>query len=108
MGIKYLVLTGVVSDMCVMGTARTAAELGYYTLICEDACAAYTQRIHTESMLMHARKFGRVAQCQDIIAELEQSRKVTVHTPCKRKIGDAPSGGFSLFSGFPRPKLLLP
>ena len=27
------------ADMCVHGTARVAAELGYNSLICEDACA---------------------------------------------------------------------
>lgn len=74
MGIRYLVLAGIASDMCVIGTARPAAELGYYTLICEDSCAAYTEQAHIEAMLMHARKFGRVGQCQDIIAELEQRR----------------------------------
>ena len=71
MGVNGLILTGVVSDMCVLGTARVAAELGYRTLICEDACAGFTYRSHTEAMLMHARKFGRVAQTQDVISELE-------------------------------------
>ena len=33
---------------------------------------------------------------------------VTVHTPCKRKIGDAPSGGFSPVSTSSRSKLVLP
>ena len=73
MGVTGLVLTGVVSDMCVLGTARVAAELGYWTMICEDACAGLTYRSHTEAMLMHARKFGRVAQTQEIISELEKS-----------------------------------
>ena len=70
MGITSLVITGILSDACVLGTARGAAELGYDTMICEDACATHTLRAHTEAMLMHARVFGRVAQAQDIIAEL--------------------------------------
>ena len=73
MGISAVGILGVLSDMCVLGTARAAAEIGYDTLICEDACATYTQRAHDESMLMHARKFGRVAQSDDIIAELRQT-----------------------------------
>ncbi len=33
---------------------------------------------------------------------------VTVHTPCKRKDGGAPNGGFSAFSTFSDANLLLP
>ena len=73
MGVDAVVLAGVVSDMCVLGTARTAAELGYRTVICEDACASFTQRAHLEAMLMHARKFGRVLQSAEIAAELDRS-----------------------------------
>ncbi len=69
-GVRALVVTGVVTDMCVLGTARTGAELGYDVLICEDACAAYTQRCHDEALLTHARRFGRVAQADEIITEL--------------------------------------
>ena len=70
MGIIGLVITGVVTDMCVFGTARTAAELGYDSLLCEDACAAWSQRAHNEALLMHARRFGRVAGTEDVIREL--------------------------------------
>ena len=73
MGVTAVVVTGVLSDMCVFGTARAAAEIGYDTMICEDACATFTQRAHDEAMLMHARKFGRVAQADDVIAELQPS-----------------------------------
>ena len=71
MGIHDLVITGVSTDMCVLGTARVAAELGYNTLLCEDACATYTARAQKEALLMHARVFGRVSSTQDIIAELD-------------------------------------
>lgn len=75
MKIKSLVLSGTVTDMCVFSTARTGAELGYETLICEDACAAYTERAHKEALLMHARKFGRVGRTGDVIAELKCAEK---------------------------------
>ena len=70
MGVKGLVITGILTDMCVLGTARAAAELGYDSLICEDACATLTARAHNEALLMHARVFGRVAATEDVIAEL--------------------------------------
>jgi nicotinamidase-related amidase len=70
MGIKSLVITGILTDMCILGTARAASELGYNSLICEDACATLTARAHLEALLMHARVFGRVAATVDVLAEL--------------------------------------
>lgn len=70
MEVRCLVLTGVMTDMCVLGTARGAAELGYETLICADACATLTERAHTEGLMAHARVFGRVDDTQDVIEEL--------------------------------------
>ncbi len=73
MEIRGLVITGVMTDMCVLGTARAAAEIGYDSLICADACATLTERAHTEALLMHARVFGRVADTQQAIEELTAS-----------------------------------
>ena len=70
MAVTGVVVTGVMTDMCVHGTARTAAELGYDSLICEDACATLTERAHNEGLLTHARIFGRVASTDDVISEL--------------------------------------
>jgi nicotinamidase-related amidase len=70
MEIRGLIVTGVMTDMCVLGTARAAAEIGYDTLICADACATLTERAHTEALLMHARVFGRVADTQQVIEDL--------------------------------------
>ena len=71
MGVKSLVIAGILTDMCILGTARAAAELGYDTLICEDACASLTQRAHDEALLMHARVFGRVADTRTVLGELK-------------------------------------
>ncbi len=68
--VTNLAVVGVVTDMCVLGTARAAAELGYWTVIVEDGCASYTQRAHDEALLAHARVFGRVATSAEVAAEL--------------------------------------
>ena len=70
MSVRGVVFTGMLTDACVLGTARPAAELGYNTLICEDACATFTQRAHDEALLMHARMFGRVGTTDEVISEL--------------------------------------
>ena len=70
MGIRSVVVAGILTDACVFGTARAAAELGYYCLLCEDACATFTQRAHDEALLMHARMFGRVDTTEAVLLEL--------------------------------------
>ena len=76
MGIRDVVIAGILTDMCVLGTARVAAEVGYNALICEDACATLTQRAHDEALLMHARIFGRVSTTDHVISELSQANGV--------------------------------
>ena len=71
-GITDLVITGVLTEMYILGTVRVASELGYNELVAEDACGTLTQRAHDEALLMHARVFGRVLITGDVIAELEQ------------------------------------
>ncbi|MFC1694257.1 cysteine hydrolase family protein [Candidatus Latescibacterota bacterium] len=66
-----VIITGVYTDMCVLGSARVASELGYNTIICEDCCATLTQRAHDEALLIHVRRFGRVSTLKDIVGELK-------------------------------------
>ena len=70
MKVEDIVIAGILTDMCVLGTARVASELGYNSVISEDACATLTQRALVEALLMHCRVFGRVETSVDIIAEL--------------------------------------
>ena len=46
MGIEHLIVAGVVTNMCIEGTARIGSELGFYVKIVEDACTAWTPEIH--------------------------------------------------------------
>jgi nicotinamidase-related amidase len=75
LGITDVVVAGVLTDMCILGTARGAAELGYNTLVAEDACGTLTQRAHDEALLMHARVFGRVSTTHDVINELRATHE---------------------------------
>ena len=75
MGIRSIVITGLLTDARVFRTARAAAELGYHSLLCEDACGICTQRAHDEALLMHARIFGRVETTEALISELASNAK---------------------------------
>ncbi len=71
MAVTDVVLVGILTDMCIFGTARAAAELGYNTVICENACASLTERAHHDALIMHARTFGRVLAAEEIMKELQ-------------------------------------
>ena len=70
-GVTDLVLCGCMTDMCVLGSARAAAELGYNTLMVDDGCATATKRAHDEALLAHGRVFGRVSTAEAVMAELQ-------------------------------------
>lgn len=49
-GIDTVVLLGVATNVSVEGTARTASDLGYRTIVVADACSAGTEAAHQASL----------------------------------------------------------
>lgn len=45
-GITHLLFTGVTTQCCVLGSYRHASDLGFYGLLLEDCCAAYSLQEH--------------------------------------------------------------
>jgi ureidoacrylate peracid hydrolase len=71
-GIRSLVLTGVVTNVCVETTAREGFVRDYYIVAAEDGCAAYVQADHLQSMSNIDRFFGQVAPISEIGAIWQQ------------------------------------
>lgn len=44
--ISHLLFTGVTTECCVLGSYRQASDLGFYGLLLEDCCAAYSAQEH--------------------------------------------------------------
>ncbi len=44
--ITHLLFTGVTTECCVLGSYRQASDLGFYSLLLEDCCAAYSLQEH--------------------------------------------------------------
>jgi ureidoacrylate peracid hydrolase len=66
--IRSVILTGVVTNVCVETTAREAFVHDYYVVAAEDGCAAYVQADHVHSMSNIDRFFGQVAPTAEICA----------------------------------------
>jgi nicotinamidase-related amidase len=69
-GLKYLLFTGVSTNMCVETTARDAADKGFRCVLIEDGCGASAQSYHDAAMTTFQRLFGKVNTSEEVIAEL--------------------------------------
>lgn len=70
-GLKYLLFTGVSTNMCVETTARDAADKGFRCVLIEDGCGASAQSYHDAAMTTFQRLFGKVNTSEEVIAELK-------------------------------------
>ncbi|MHC6157674.1 cysteine hydrolase family protein [Bradyrhizobium elkanii] len=50
LGVKQLVLAGLVTDQCVESAVRDACDLGYLVTLVPDACATYSQDRHDNTL----------------------------------------------------------
>ncbi len=48
--ITHLLFTGVTTECCVLGSYRHASDLGFYGLLLEDCCAAYSVQEHQSAI----------------------------------------------------------
>ena len=69
LGVKQLVLSGIVTDQCVESAVRDACDLGYLVTQVTDACATYSQERHDNS-LRAIKGYCRQRTTDQVIAEL--------------------------------------
>ena len=50
LGVRYLIISGVITDQCVDMAVRDAADRGYLVTLVEDACATYSQGRHDTAL----------------------------------------------------------
>lgn len=77
--IERVVITGMMTHMCVDATARAASDLGFQVIIAEDACATRelqygdttipADQVH-KAFLAALKAYGRVMKSEEIIALL--------------------------------------
>lgn len=73
--IKTLVITGVETNVCVVSTAGTAHNLGYYTIIPRDCVASGSLCLHEYALKNFGRAFGYVTCLDSVIRELAAAQK---------------------------------
>jgi len=78
-GIERVIITGMMTHMCVDATARAAADLGFKVMVAEDACATRAlsygdttisaEHVH-KAFLAALKSYGQVMPVEQILAHL--------------------------------------
>ena len=74
LGVKQLVLSGLVTDQCVESAIRDACDLGYLVTLVPDACATYSQERH-DNTLRAIKGYCRQVSTEALIAEIGRARR---------------------------------
>jgi ureidoacrylate peracid hydrolase len=69
LGVKQLVLSGLVTDQCVESAIRDACDLGYLVTLVPDACGTYSQERH-DNTLRAIKGYCRQVSTEALIAEI--------------------------------------
>ena len=74
LGVRQLVISGIVTDQCVESAVRDACDLGYLVTLVPDACATYSQERHNNS-LRTIKGYCRQVNTDALIAEIKGVRR---------------------------------
>jgi ureidoacrylate peracid hydrolase len=69
LGVRYLMISGVVTDQCVESAVRDACDLGYLVTLATDACATYSQARH-DNTLGAIKGYCRQRTTDQLVAEI--------------------------------------
>lgn len=70
LGVRQLVISGLITDQCVESAIRDACDLGYLVTQVTDACLTYSQQRHTQS-LATIQGYCRQLSTDQILSELD-------------------------------------
>ncbi len=87
--IERVVITGMMTHMCVDATARAAADLGFRVIVAEDACATRdlkygdttipAEQVH-KAFLAALKSYGEVMKSDEVVALLSAEMNATQHS----------------------------
>lgn len=71
LGVKQIVISGLITDQCVESAIRDACDLGYLVTQVTDACLTYSQERHDQS-LRTIKGYCRQITTKDLITEISE------------------------------------
>lgn len=70
LGVRYLIISGLVTDQCVESAVRDACDRGFLVTLVTDACATYDQTRHDNS-LRAIKGYCRQRTTEQLLAEVQ-------------------------------------
>jgi ureidoacrylate peracid hydrolase len=74
LGVRSLIIAGILTDQCIDSSARDACDLGYLVTIATDACATHNRERH-EWALRNNRGYARQRTTAELVGEIERLTK---------------------------------
>jgi ureidoacrylate peracid hydrolase len=71
LGVRSLIIAGILTDQCIDSAARDACDLGYLVTVATDACATHSRERH-ESSLRNNRGYCRQRTAAELVREIER------------------------------------
>jgi ureidoacrylate peracid hydrolase len=71
LGVRSLLIAGILTDQCIDSAARDACDLGYLVTIATDACATHSRERH-EWSLRNNRGYARQRTTAELVAEIKR------------------------------------
>ena len=75
-GIRTLLITGTVTNVCCESTARDAMMLDFESIIVSDGCAALDEESHSATLCNFQRLFGDVLSTDEVLASIDRTVQV--------------------------------
>jgi len=72
LGVRQLVISGLLTDQCVDSAVRDACDLGYLVTVVTDACATHSSERHESSLALN-RGYCRQITTDALLAELDRN-----------------------------------
>lgn len=72
LGVRQLVISGLLTDQCVDSAVRDACDLGYLVTVVTDACATHSSERHESSLRLN-RGYCRQVTTDTLLAELDRN-----------------------------------
>lgn len=69
LGIRFLIVCGMLTDQCISSTVRDACDLGYLVTLITDACATHTPERH-QAAIDHIAGYCRRRTTREFLSEL--------------------------------------
>ena len=72
LGVDTVIITGVVTHMCVENTCRIASDLGFNVFLVDDGCAGWSEQLHESAILAMELLFVHRIQTEEVIKKLRR------------------------------------